>query len=120
MKAKVKELLTPPAADMGRRSFFRTLGMTAGAAAVMSPTQAAEAAANFVQNAVKRASEPSKLQITDLRVAVVEKAPVVVEKSKEEASVQEEERPFFGLPDDPGVKEGAAVKRDGTSGFRLF
>ncbi|MBO9631131.1 MAG: heme biosynthesis protein HemY, partial [Shinella sp.] len=52
--------------------------------------------------------------------AVVEKTPVVVEKAKEEASVQEEERPFFGLPDDPGVKEGATVKRDGTSGFRLF
>lgn len=52
--------------------------------------------------------------------AAVEKAPVVVEKAKEGAPVQEEERPFFGLPDDPGVKEGAAVKRDGTSGFRLF
>jgi HemY protein len=31
---------------------------------------------------------------------------------------EEEKRPFFGLPDDPGVKEGA--KRDGTTGFRLF
>ena len=32
----------------------------------------------------------------------------------------QDERPFYGLPDDPGVKEGAAAKRDGTSGFRLF
>ena len=46
------------------------------------------------------------------------------EKASEKAKVEtveekEEERPFYGLPDDPGVKEGA-VKRDGTSGFRLF
>jgi L-alanine-DL-glutamate epimerase-like enolase superfamily enzyme len=76
MKAKVTQLLTPAPVDVDRRSFFRTLGLTAGAAAVMSSDDAAEAAANFVQNNVKRASEPSKLQITDLRVAVVEKAPM--------------------------------------------
>ncbi|HSX73813.1 MAG TPA: heme biosynthesis HemY N-terminal domain-containing protein, partial [Shinella sp.] len=54
--------------------------------------------------------------------AVVEAAPAkvaTVEKARETVSAEEEERPFFGLPDDPGVKEGA-VKRDGTSGFRLF
>jgi HemY protein len=44
-----------------------------------------------------------------------EKTPVKVETVEE----KEEERPFYGLPDDPGVKEGIA-KRDGTSGFRLF
>ena len=50
---------------------------------------------------------------------MVEPAPVKVEKAREPVA-EEEERPFFGLPDDPGVKEGAAVKRDGTTGFRLF
>ncbi|GAA4172727.1 heme biosynthesis protein HemY [Shinella granuli] len=53
---------------------------------------------------------------------VVEAAPVKAatpEKVRETVAAEEEERPFFGLPDDPGVKEGA-VKRDGTSGFRLF
>lgn len=47
----------------------------------------------------------------------------VVEKAKlEPAGAQDDrqERPFYGLPDDPGVKEGTAAKRDGTSGFRLF
>ena len=34
MKARVRELLTPAPADVDRRSFFRTLGLTAGAAAV--------------------------------------------------------------------------------------
>jgi HemY protein len=53
---------------------------------------------------------------------VVEAAPVKAatpEKVRETVAIEEDERPFFGLPDDPGVKEGA-VKRDGTSGFRLF
>jgi HemY protein len=53
---------------------------------------------------------------------VAEAAPVktaTLEKARETVAVEEGERPFFGLPDDPGVKEGAA-KRDGTSGFRLF
>ncbi|MDX3927575.1 MAG: heme biosynthesis protein HemY [Shinella sp.] len=31
---------------------------------------------------------------------------------------EEEAKPYFGLPDDPGVKDEA--KKDGTSGFRLF
>ena len=53
--------------------------------------------------------------------SVVEPAPVKVEKAREPApAAEEEERPFFGLPDDPGVKEGAEAKRDGTTGFRLF
>ena len=37
---------------------------------------AADAAAGFVQSNVKRASEPSALKITDLRVAVVVGAPM--------------------------------------------
>jgi HemY protein len=35
------------------------------------------------------------------------------------AGSEEEERPFYGLPDDPGVKAGA-VRRDDTSSFKLF
>ncbi len=56
---------------------------------------------------------------------VVEKEPVkIVTPEKVPDAVKatddkDEERPFYGLPDDPGVKEGTA-KRDGTSGFRLF
>lgn len=57
--------------------------------------------------------------------AVTEPAPVKIatmpEQAKADAASQkEEERPFYGLPDDPGVKEDAVAKRDGTSGFRLF
>ena len=64
------------ARSVDRRSFFKTLGMTAGAAMALTGEAAAEASANVVQSNVKRASEPSKLQITDLRVAVVAKAPM--------------------------------------------
>jgi HemY protein len=55
--------------------------------------------------------------------AVVEPVPVKTvtpEKAPVEAVEEKEERPFYGLPDDPGVKEGTDAKRDGTSGFRLF
>ena len=55
--------------------------------------------------------------------AIVEPVPVKTvtpEKAQTEVANEKEERPFYGLPDDPGVKEGAAAKRDGTSGFRLF
>lgn len=75
MKATVQHLLDAPT-DTNRRSFFRTLGMTAGAAITLSGTASADAASSFVQSNVRRASEPSKLQITDLRVAVIEKAPM--------------------------------------------
>ena len=62
--------------SVGRRSFFKTLGL--GAAGVMSlrGEAAAQAAANVVQSNVTRASEPSALKITDLRVAVVAGAPM--------------------------------------------
>lgn len=78
MKPKVRDLLTQAVAapDVSRRSFFRALGLTAGAAAALPAEAAAQANAEFVQNNVRRASEPSKLQITDLRVAVIEKAPM--------------------------------------------
>ena len=54
--------------------------MTAGAAGALAVSGSAharaEAAAAFVQSNVSRASEPSALKITDLRVAVIEKAPM--------------------------------------------
>jgi len=57
---------------------------------------------------VATATEPSPAKTT------------IQEKPKTETVAEEAERPFYGLPDDPGVKEGATVKRDGTSGFKLF
>lgn len=75
MKSTVHRLLDPPA-DVDRRAFFKTLGLTAGAALTLQGGASAHAAAAFVQSNVRRASEPSKLQITDLRVAVLEKAPM--------------------------------------------
>ncbi|MBA2355127.1 MAG: mandelate racemase/muconate lactonizing enzyme family protein [Acidobacteria bacterium] len=63
-------------ASVERRSFFRTLGLTAGAAVALRGEASADAAAAFVQSNVARASEPSQLKITDLRTAVVEKAPM--------------------------------------------
>jgi L-alanine-DL-glutamate epimerase-like enolase superfamily enzyme len=77
MKPAVQKMLdrsSTPGVD--RRSFFKTLGLSAGAAMALAPAEAAEAAAALVQSNVKRASEPSALAITDLRVAVVEKAPM--------------------------------------------
>ncbi len=75
MKPAVRLMLddTPPAVD--RRSFFKTLGLGAAGAMALTGEAAADAAANFVQAGVKRASEPSGLKITDLRVAVVTGAP---------------------------------------------
>ena len=64
-----------PAVD--RRTFFKTIGLSAGAAMALSGPAEAEADAALVQSNVKRASEPSALTITDLRVAVVEKAPML-------------------------------------------
>src|SRR5213594_811439 len=66
MKSSVQRLI-------GRRSFFRSLGMAAGAASagVLSDADLEGA----VQN-VKRNSTPSQLKITDLRVVVVKEAPM--------------------------------------------
>jgi L-alanine-DL-glutamate epimerase-like enolase superfamily enzyme len=76
MKAAVRKLLDEGRPQVDRRNFFKTLGL--GAAGVMALTgeAAAEAAANVVQANVKRASEPSALKVTDLRVAVVVGAPM--------------------------------------------
>jgi L-alanine-DL-glutamate epimerase-like enolase superfamily enzyme len=76
MKPAVRALLDEQPQALGRRSFFKTLGLTAGAAMALEGNAAAQAAANLVQSNVKRASEPSALKITDLRVAVVVKAPM--------------------------------------------
>jgi L-alanine-DL-glutamate epimerase-like enolase superfamily enzyme len=76
MKAAVRTMLddTPRAVD--RRSFFKTLSLGAAGAMALTGEAAADAAANFVQAGVKRASEPSALKITDLRFAVVVGAPM--------------------------------------------
>jgi L-alanine-DL-glutamate epimerase-like enolase superfamily enzyme len=76
MKPAVRQMLDgrPPAVD--RRSFFKTLGLGSVGAKALAGTAAADAAADFVQSNVKRASEPSALKITDLRVAVVAGAPM--------------------------------------------
>ena len=76
MKPAVRKMLdyVPPAVD--RRSFFKTLGMSAAGAVALTGEAAAQAAANVVQSNVKRASEPSALKITDMRTAVVVGAPM--------------------------------------------
>ena len=76
MKPAVAKMLggTPGAVD--RRSFFKTLGIGAAGALALTGEAAADADAAFVQANVKRASEPSALRITDLRVAVVVGAPM--------------------------------------------
>jgi L-alanine-DL-glutamate epimerase-like enolase superfamily enzyme len=73
MKRSMRRLLD-------RRHFFRSVGTVAGGAAAATFARSAEAGAAenaaIVQSKVKRASEPSALKITDLRVAVVVKAPM--------------------------------------------
>ena len=76
MKPSVRNFLDPAPASVDRRSFFKTLGLTASATMALRGDAAAEAAANVVQSNVKRASEPSALKITDLRIAVVVGAPM--------------------------------------------
>ena len=76
MKPAVRRMLddVPPPVD--RRSFFKTLGLGTAGALALTGEAAADAAADFVQANVKRASEPSALKITDLRVAVIVGAPM--------------------------------------------
>jgi L-alanine-DL-glutamate epimerase-like enolase superfamily enzyme len=76
MKAAVRKMLDNPPAPPDRRSFFKTLGLGAAGAMALTGEAAAQAAANVVQANVKRASEPSDLAITDLRVAVIVGAPM--------------------------------------------
>jgi L-alanine-DL-glutamate epimerase-like enolase superfamily enzyme len=81
MKPAVTRLLDGGRRGVSRRSFFRSLGTAATASAALRFSATADAraasAAAFVQSNVRRASEPSALKITDLRVAVVEKAPML-------------------------------------------
>jgi L-alanine-DL-glutamate epimerase-like enolase superfamily enzyme len=77
MKPTVRNLLDPPAPPVDRRSFFKTLGLGAAGTMALTGRAAADAAADVVQSNVKRASEPSALKITDLRVAVIAGAPMI-------------------------------------------
>jgi hypothetical protein len=76
MKPAVRKMLDDVSPAVDRRSFFRTLSLGTAGALALSGEAAAGAAAEFVQANVKRASEPSALKITDLRVAVVVGAPM--------------------------------------------
>ena len=78
MKPAIRALLDDSHPTVDRRSFFKRLGIGAGAAIAMTNEAAAATAADFVQANVNRASEPSALKITDLRVAVVTGAPFTV------------------------------------------
>ena len=78
MKPAIRALLDDSYPAVDRRSFFKRLGIGAGAAIAMTGEAAAATAADFVQSNVTRASEPSALKITDLRVAVVTGAPFTV------------------------------------------
>ncbi len=76
MKSAVAHLLDSSPSAVDRRSFFKTLGLGTAGVLALTGEAAADAAAGFVQSNVKRASEPSALKITDLRVAVVVNAPM--------------------------------------------
>src|SRR5216683_6478667 len=76
MKTAIRTMLDDTPRAVGRRSFFKTLSLGAAGAMALTGEAAADAAANFVQAGVKRASEPSALKITDLRTAVVVGAPM--------------------------------------------
>ena len=76
MKPAVQKMLDDAPTTVDRRSFFKTLGVGAAGALALTGRAAADAEANFIQANVKRASEPSALKITDLRVAVVVGAPM--------------------------------------------
>jgi L-alanine-DL-glutamate epimerase-like enolase superfamily enzyme len=76
MKTAVKNMLVDGPSAVDRRSFFKTLGLGTAGALALTGEAAADAAAGFVQSNVKRASEPSALKVTDLRVAVVVGAPM--------------------------------------------
>jgi L-alanine-DL-glutamate epimerase-like enolase superfamily enzyme len=91
---------------LDRRGFLKSMG--AGGVVALGATSArdADAAAALVQSNVKRASEPSALKITDLRVAVVEKAPMTC--------------PIIRLDTNQGIS-GYGEVRDGASDtYALF
>jgi len=76
MKPAVRRMLEDTPSTVDRRSFFKTLGLSAAGGMAMTGDAAAQAAANVVQANVKRASEPSALKITDMRAAVIVGAPM--------------------------------------------
>lgn len=76
MKPAVTKMLVSTPTPVDRRSFFKTLGVGTAGALALTGGAAADADANFIQANVKRASEPSALKITDLRVAVIVGAPM--------------------------------------------
>jgi L-alanine-DL-glutamate epimerase-like enolase superfamily enzyme len=93
---------------LDRRGFFSSIGAAVGGVVALgaASTRDADAAAAFVQSNVKRASEPSALKITDLRVAVVEKAPMTC--------------PIIRLDTNQGIS-GYGEVRDGASDtYALF
>ena len=93
---------------LDRRGFLKSMGAAAGGVVALGAASArdADAAAALVQSNVKRASEPSALKITDLRVAVVEKAPMTC--------------PIIRLDTNEGIS-GYGEVRDGASDtYALF
>jgi L-alanine-DL-glutamate epimerase-like enolase superfamily enzyme len=93
---------------LDRRGFFSSIGAAVGGVVALGAASRrdADAAAAFVQSNVKRASEPSALKITDLRVAVVEKAPMTC--------------PIIRLDTNQGIS-GYGEVRDGASDtYALF
>jgi len=76
MKPVIESLLHDTPSTVDRRSFFKTLGVSAAGALAMTGPASADASANVIQSNVKRASEPSALKITDMRIAVVVNAPM--------------------------------------------
>jgi L-alanine-DL-glutamate epimerase-like enolase superfamily enzyme len=93
-----------------RRGFFKAMGAAAGAAVAAgsagTPDADAETAAAIVQANVRRASEPSALQITDLRVAVVEKAPMTC--------------PIIRIDTNQGLSGYGEVRDGASETFALF
>jgi L-alanine-DL-glutamate epimerase-like enolase superfamily enzyme len=93
---------------LDRRGFFTSMGAAVGGVVALGATSIrdADAAAALIQSNVKRASEPSALKITDLRVAVVEKAPMTC--------------PIIRLDTNQGIS-GYGEVRDGASDtYALF
>ena len=106
MKPAVQRMLDDPPVVVARRSFFKTLGLGTAGAMALTGTAAADAAASFVQANVKRASEPSALKITDLRVAVITGAPMVV--------------PLIRLDTNQGVSGYGEVRDGATENYALM
>jgi L-alanine-DL-glutamate epimerase-like enolase superfamily enzyme len=106
MKAAVKQLLDDSTAAVDRRSFFKTLGLTTAGVMALRGDAAADAAAGFVQSNVNRASEPSALRITDLRVATVVGAPFTV--------------PLIRIDTNQGLVGWGEVRDGGHERYALF